>query len=281
MPILSFVHVYRRAVDGQDEGWRNLIKMFLPLTDHMVRQSFADVWPVGVKGPAEFFGQLRAENAARLQAYTGLSEKAFLVYLRDELFALGRAKRGENAPLGMTHEQFAELLNEFAPIPRQAVMMLAKGYAPEKFAIVLHMEDESAKQVLAKANEKLEARGLSARLPAPMRSGFDRLLQNLEQQEATPECLPVLTFVRIVDGQITWDDKEAADKHMAECAHCFQHFVSYLELHWSFRDLIQAGDERVEEVARAMGLAPVTTEKKGSLMGRIFKTSKGKKSASA
>lgn len=281
MPILSFVHVYRQAVEGEDGGWQNLVRMFLPLTAHLLRQSFEDVWQDESAGAAEVFEYLRTNNAELLRAYSGTSEKAFLMNLRDDLFAYGRQKRGENAPLGMTHEQFSELMNEFAPVQREAFIMLAKGYTPAKFAVVLHMEDSSAQQVLQRANQKLESMGLAARLPAPMGSGFDRLLRNLESQDAGEDCLPVMTFVRIVDGQISWNDKESADRHLAQCQVCFQRYVTYLEIHWYYRDFPQAEDARVVKVTEMMGIATVDTLKKDSFVDRLLRPFKGSKSASA
>lgn len=269
--ILSFHGVYRRCLSGRreeaDAGWRSLLRFFLPITDHLVRQYFSSVWPDPADGSAALFGHLRANDAEPLRAYRGQAEKEFLMFLREELFALGRARRGESEPLGMTHEQFADLLNQFLPIPREAVVMLAKGYEPEKFAIVLHMEDATAREIQPRCNATLANWGLDLRLPV----NLDRLLGHLEQQEATPECVPVRTFVRIKDGQITWNDKEAADRHLTRCLHCFQHYVTYQELHWFFVDDPPAEPRQVEAVALRMGLACERPAKKPSLLGRMFR----------
>ena len=263
--------MYRSCLSGRpeeaDAGWRSLLRFFLPITDHLVGQYFSDVWPDPADGSAALFAYLRANNAERLGAYRGQAEKEFLMFLRDELFALGRTNRGEFEPLGMTHEQFAELLNQFLPIPREAVVMMAKGYEPEKFAIVLHLEDATAREIQQKCSATLANVGLGLRLPV----NLDRLLGHLEQQEPTPECMPVRTFVRIKDGQITWNDKEVTDWHLARCLHCFQHYVTYQELHWFFVDYPPAEPRQVEAVAVRMGLASERPPRKPSLLGRVFR----------
>lgn len=251
-----------------------MLRSFLPIAEHLVRQYFSDVWPDPADGAAAVFSRLRAHGGERLQAFAGIAEKEFLMLLRDELFALGRERRGVREPLGMTHEQFAQLLGDFLPIPREAVVMLAKGYAPEKFAVVLHMEDATARDILQKVSQKLEATGLAVRLPA----NLDRLLWQLEQQEATPECVAVRTFVRITDGQITWNDKEAADRHMASCLRCFQHFVTYQELHWFYLEYPPGDEQRVEAVAGEIGVASATPGKKTSFFARVFRVAGGSKS---
>ena len=277
--ILSFHRAYRAclAESGREyaEAWRNLIRFYLPLTEHLVRQCFSDVWPNSTDGAAALFGRLRANAGERLRVFAGLSEKEFLMFLRDELFALGRERRGEREPLGMTHEQFAALLNEFPHLPREAVVMLSKGYPPERFAIVLHMEDATARGIQEKVNTKLEAAGLSLRLPA----NLDRLLWQLEQQESTPDCVPVRTFVRIKDGQITWNDKQAADRHLAGCLRCFQHSVTYQELHWFYLDYRPAEASQVEAVAAKIDLESETQRTKLSILGRIFGVAGGQKSS--
>ncbi len=276
--ILSFHRVYRACLaadaDESAAGWRSLIRFFLPLSEHLVRQYFSDVWPDPSDGAAALFARLWANGGERLRACAGQAEKEFLVFLRDELFRVGREQRGEREPLGMTHEQFCALLGEFPHVPREAVVMLAKGYRPEKFAIVLHMEDKTAEQLLQKVNQNLESTGLAVRLPA----NLDRLLANLEQQETTEDCVPLRTFMRIKDGLVPWSEKEAADRHLAGCLHCFQKSVTYQELNWFFLDYPPAEDRRVEPVAVKAGLASEAPKKKPSLLTRMFRVAGGPRS---
>lgn len=267
MAILSFHLAIRSSLAGEDEGWRNLIRFFLPITEHLVAEYFSDVWPKAVEAGAALFSRLRENTATRLRSFTGSAEKEFLMFLRDELFACGREQRSQASPLGMTHEQFAQLLNQFLPIPREAVVMLAKDYKPEKFSVVLHMEESTAKGIQESANQKLEALGISLRLPA----NLDRMLWQLEQEEATPDCVPVRTFVRILDGQITWREKEAADRHMAGCLHCFQHFVTYQELHWFYLEYPPADAKRVEAVAAKIGFTGREQGKKESVLAKVLR----------
>jgi hypothetical protein len=51
--------------------------------------------------------------------------------------------------------------------------------------------------------------------------------------DGTNGCPPLRQFVRVLDGQTGWNEKESVEKHAMECLHCLERWAALREVtHW-------------------------------------------------
>src|SRR5262249_19383065 len=51
--------------------------------------------------------------------------------------------------------------------------------------------------------------------------------------DSTDACPPLRQFVRVLDGQTGWNEKESVERHAVECLHCLERWVALREvIHW-------------------------------------------------
>src|SRR3990172_8632892 len=62
----------------------------------------------------------------------------------------------------------------------------------------------------------------------PERRDHDALFAALEKQRGEA-CVPDKTYVRFVDGQLTWREREEVERHLENCFYCLNRFAAFRE----------------------------------------------------
>jgi len=101
--------------------------------------------------------------------------------------------------------------------------------------------------------EKLQALLGPAAAGDPERRDHDALFAALEKQRGEA-CVPDKTYVRFVDGQLTWREREEVERHLENCFYCLNRFAEFREVAHFFHVLPPADDAAVAELAAALGL---------------------------
>lgn len=249
--VFSFHRMREECLAGDPHGWRGFIRQYTPLARQLARHYFPEL--SSSEFLCEIFQQARAKDAALLRQFTGTSEGEFLFVFRQFVLTLGRRHRTQPPAAPVTLENLWTVLKQFPPLQREMVLLTFRGYAPEEINLIHLFEFERAEQILGQLVEILRAELGSAFRDDLIGLDHDPLFAQLEQQR-TEECVPDRIYVRIVDGQINWREKENAEDHINACLYCLARFAEYRELCYFYKKLPPVEDALATDVAAALGL---------------------------
>jgi hypothetical protein len=87
------------------------------------------------------------------------------------------------------------------------------------------------------------------------------------EKSRTQECLPLKTFNNMVNGQISWRERELAEEHIKNCFYCLDRFTSFVEMIRTLNECAPLPEQRVQAILSALNL-PAPAAK--GLLGRLF-----------
>lgn len=249
--VFSF-HVMREAcLAGQPEGWWQLLRRYTPLAGHLLQHYFPTLEKSALL--VEIFRTAKTNASQFLDRFAGTSEKEFLLHLRRFVMEGARRARGARPETPLTPRVFWAVLQEFPLLQRELLLLSFHGYTPEELHQVLKFEPETTRTLTEQAREKLRAQLGAAVGPDFERHDHDALFAAIEESRGE-KCLPDKTYGRIVDGQISWRDRDAAEQHIEGCLHCGNRFAEFREILYYYRTLPPPEDSTLVPIAVALGL---------------------------
>lgn len=258
--VFSF-HLMRDAcLAGQAEGWRRFLRAYAPLARHLLERYFPSQDTAALL--AEVFRGAQANQAELWRTFAGSSEKEFLLHFRGFVMGQARAARGAPPETPLTPEAFWNLLQGFPLFQQEMLVLSVRRYTPEELNEIMKFKPETARAVLAQAQEKLRGQ-------LGEKTGSDLLARDLDPLFAAYEaqrgekCLADRTYREILDGQITWRDRQAAERHIEDCPYCLNRSADYREVEHYYRTLPPAEDSALAPLLSALGLQPQPGERKG------------------
>jgi hypothetical protein len=138
-----------------------------------------------------------------------------------------------------------------------------QGYDAQQIAAILASAAATAEAATRAAGERL-----GSVLPAASdaRALAARALIEAAEKTRTDDCLPLKTFNNLVNGQLTWRERELAEEHIRPCLYCLDRYTAFQEMIRYLRDVRPLPDDEVGRLLASLGLR---RPKKG-LLGRIF-----------
>lgn len=275
--ILTFHKILRGCLAGEDDGWRGLLQQYVPLVLHLGKHYFGEVAADAEAFAGDLFARAQEQDAAALKQFAGATEEEFLMYLRALAMAHGRALEEKAGPprdarphctVGLLSRAIEPLLY----LQRQFVFLGLKGYRAAEIGEIMKVQPDLIAAALEKARGAL-APHVAAGHAEVYLTRQDTLLREIEQTR-TGDCPPTRTFVRIYDGQITWRDKEAAERHIHACHYCLDSFASFYEMKHYFHVLPSPEDAQIQRLASRLGLAATAHRKPGPL-ARLMNSLRG------
>ena len=263
--IESFHRLLRGALAGEALGWRGLIGLIAPTAGAVGAHYFPGVWAKEELAAGDVLLELHRDNATCLREFKGTAENEFLFFLRDFILQLGESKEHAAVKTKLPVELLRKLLEGLPYVPKQILVMGAKGYPAAQVGKILKIDEKHAREVIEAAKARLKEIGREQDSEELFHAGW-RVLQGLRKESAKEACVPHRTFVRIADGQITWREKEAAEQHMKDCLRCLDGWTNYQEMCMYYASLPPAGEALVESILGRMGFE---VEEKPSLSARF------------
>lgn len=249
--VFSFHSMQRACQAGEPAAWLHFLKSYAPLAHQLLRHYFPEQEQRALL--AQVFREARGEQARLWRSFTGAGEKEFVLHFRGFVMEQGRAARGASPETPLTPENFWEVLKEFPPLQREMLSLAFHRYSPEELSAFLKFEPETVVTVVSQARRKLEAQLGSAAGGDLERRDHDALFAALDCQRGD-KCMPVKTYVRFVDGQLTWREREDVERHLESCFYCLNRFAEFREVTHFFHVLPPADAALVAELAAATGL---------------------------
>jgi len=214
--------------------------------------------------------------------FAGLSftnEREFMMAFRDLVFAYGREQSRAPAP-PIAPDQLRAIMQDLMLLERELLWLFIKGYDARHIAAIMMNAAVTAEAVQRVAGERLQAVLLG---PPPQRSktGFvgdsgaapealtlsASVLMQMAEQSKTDSCVSLKTFNNLVNGQLSWRERELAEEHMSNCFYCIDRFTTFQEMVRLRKDTPQLSPPQVEAILAQL---PFAAGKPRGVLSRLF-----------
>ena len=249
---------------GEHLGWQEFVRDYLGITQQLLQHYFPVLQPDMEQHVLGVFQRARANENAWFKEITFQNEREFLMAYRGLLFAYARTSARVPTP-ELSLDQFREIVKDLSVVEREVMWLFLKGYNAQQISPMMMNAEATSNAVKAVADQRLKDL-----FPAMTADAFNisaRTLIEAAEKTKTPECLPLKTFNNIVNGQITWRERDVAEQHIRECFYCIDRFTSFQEMIRLKKDAKPAAETEVGPVLEKLGLAAA---KKKGLLAKIL-----------
>lgn len=250
---------------GERLGWLEFVRDYAPITRHLLEHYFPELKPEIEQHVLGVFQRARANNNAWCKSVKFQNEREFMVPFRDLVFTYGRTVVRVPVP-ELSLEQFKEVVKDQNVVEREVMWLYVKGYDGTRIAPMMMNAEATANSVKVVADERLKALFPAATVDAF--SVSSRTLIEAAEKAKTPDCLPLKTFNNIVNGQISWRERDVAEQHIRDCFYCIDRFTGFQEMVRLRKDATPLPGPQVDAILRELGFA--AAKKQGGLFAKIF-----------
>jgi hypothetical protein len=247
---------------GEPLGWEQFLRGHGWIAAQLLARYFPTLAPEAEQHLAAVFQRAHAADAAWFRGLTFSNERDFAMAFRELIFAYGREAARlplPEAPL----EQFQAAVAKLTLMEREVLWLCMQGYDAPQIAAIL-----ASAAATAEAASKAMGERLGSVLPTALdaRALAARALIEAAEKTRTEDCLPLKTFNNLVNGQLTWRERELAEEHIRPCLYCLDCFTAFQEMIRYLRDVRPLPDDEVRRLLAWLGLRPPKT----GFLGRIF-----------
>jgi hypothetical protein len=249
---------------GERLGWEEFVRDYSGFARTFLTHYFPALSPDIEDHVTTVFRRARANNN---QFFTGLkfaNEREFAVAFRNHVFAYGREAARLPVPQ-ISLEQVRDVMKDLPVVEQQMLWLVIRGFDADAIGRMLMNAEATARDVKAKADDRVRTIVPAASPDALVISA--RALMEAAEQTKTDACLPLRTFNNIINGQITWRERDVAEKHVASCFYCLDRFTTFQEVVRMIKDQEHASDGYVETVVSKLDLP---AKKKAGLFAKIL-----------
>lgn len=267
--MLTFHKIISGCELGDAEAWRAFLAEYTPVVLRLTR-----IYLPGLSDERALWrdslAELARNDSESLRTFSHQSEREFLLDLRSFFFsraALTLAPERANPPeFGL--EAIRDLLSGMPLLHREMVFMKLAGYSDATLEQIFRIAPSVAAKSLARLAERYPAVAQRQEDGNLQPHAWLQLLSELRaaRQES---CPPARQFIRIQDGQLGWQDKEPAEKHVSECMSCLECWTALLEVSYWRRAAGSLSREEAEDFVKALPFSQQAAKPK-SLFGRIL-----------
>ena len=249
---------------GERMGWEEFVRDYTGITRSMLSHYFPPLAPEIDDHVVAVFGRARANHNGFFQGLKFANEREFAFAYRDFLFAYGREVARLPVP-EISIEQVRGVMKDLPMVEQQVLWLFMRGFPEEQIAPILMHADATARSVKQKAEERVRSIVPDASPDALVVSA--RALMEAAEKSKSDACLPLKTFNNIVNGQISWRERDVAEKHVESCFYCLDRFTTFQEIVKEMKDRQPASDEATEKIVAKLDLP---AKKKSGLLAKMF-----------
>jgi hypothetical protein len=249
---------------GERLGWHDFVRDYAAIARTLLRHYFPSLESDIDTHLAAIFQRGRANDNEWFRTLRFTNEREFLMAFRELVFAYGRAAARLPQP-EITLEQMTALMQGLTLIERELLWMYVKGYDAAHIAEIMMNAAMTAQAMQRIADERL-----SQVLPGACSGAFTTSAHALLEAAGNSRadaCLPVKTFNNLVNGQISWRERELAEQHIRDCFYCLDRFGAFQEMIRIRRDTRPLSPEEADAILARLDLP--AAQSKG-ILGRLF-----------
>ncbi len=255
--LLTFQTMLLACEEGRAEAWQVFLSRYSPVVFELL-----DMYVPRASEQRDPFWReallaLSAEDFKRLRAFPHQAEREFLVELRAFLFdraqpLLDSSENSSRSPVP-TSEKVLALL-EGAPLVHQEIMFLKlAGYSDRTLEQLLRISPSVGKEGLDRLKAEyavvLEGAKDQCRWPAAWLE-----ITRLAREARKPDCPSSRQLICVLDGQISWYEKDPLEQHRARCFSCLEHWTGLLEVVGWEKRAHPWGDQQLDVFLSALPL---------------------------
>jgi hypothetical protein len=271
--LLTFHKTLAGCEQGSRAAWEAFVSSYTPMM-FCILGVYAPACDEDCRRQAwqEVLGLLCAGNFQRLRTFDHQSEREFVVDLRTCLLEASANRVNpvadnrdapEPTPAGVKG------LLQGLPLVHQLVVFLKlAGYSDNTLEGILRISPAVARSGLERLQPNYDATLKRDHDGSLWPATWVNLLRDAWAGR-TDSCPPLRQFVRILDGQTGWNEKESVEKHVVECLHCLERWAALREvIHW----LREAAPLPADRLGVFLSGLPVKADPRArtSLLKRMF-----------
>ncbi len=245
---------------GASPAWRDFVIAYAPIARGLLRHYFPTLEPELDAHIVQVFRRARENHCSWFQGLQFANEREFLMAFRELVFAYARSAARVPAPR-VSMDQTRELLRGLTVVQRELVWMFVKNYETPDAAAILMNAESTARELKSSVQD-----GLAQLVPGGASAEVVRTLLEAAETSAMPECLPLKTFNNLINGQISWQERDRAERHIGECLHCVDRYTSFQEMIWYARYAQPLPEPEVEQFLSSLGI----TARPTGFVARLF-----------
>jgi hypothetical protein len=234
---LTFHKTLAGCEEGSRAAWQGFISSYSP-TIFRILSVYRPACGVECRRKAwqDCLRVLSTDNFQHLGTFDHQSEREFVVGLRAFVLETSSNRPDPAADTRDAPEPTPDAVKSLLkglPLTHQLVLFLKlAGYSDSTLERMLRITPAVAQSSLERLQEKcvvvLQREQDAGLWPA----AWMDLLRHAWASH-TDACAPLRQFVRILDGQTGWNEKESVEKHAVQCLHCIERWTSLREVaHW-------------------------------------------------
>ena len=258
---------------GDSQGWTELVRDFGGIARNLLTRYFPAFAPID-EHVVGVFRRAGAQDGAWFAGLQFTNEREFMMAFRDLLFAYGReqgrlasqrSQPGSTTAPAITLDQLRLITQDLMLLERELLWLLIKGYDAQHVAAIMMNAVATAEAAQRTAAEKLQAL-LPGATPEVLTRSAPALMEMAEQSK-TDACVSLKSFNSLVNGQLTWREREAAEGHMNTCFYCIDRFTSFQEMVRLRKDTPPLSPGQVQAILAQL---PVGPGKPRGVFSRLF-----------
>ena len=254
MAVLTCSDMVAQCLEGQPSGWKQFVSEYLPFAAAVLDRHFPRLAARRSELLREVLLRGRDENARFFRDYSGHNDREFLVHLHEHVLGVGDEQEGPApAPeIPLAWDVFDRSLTGLSALERQIAWMFVLSPTNDDTDQILHLDRKAVAALLARAQEALRA--ACDRWNPEMLAQNRHMLAQEARARRTTECPVPKVFLRALDGQITWRDREELDRHLAGCWHCVHQFCRFREILFLSRRVHPLPEPETEAYLKVLGI---------------------------
>lgn len=269
--MLTFHKILAGCEAGDAADWRAFVTDYTPLIESLTRVYLPGagrserLWKDALAG-------LAADDFKLLKSFEHQSEREFLLDLR--AFYLGKSQASLDPALDSkdvpppTSSSVGETLKSAPLVHQEVIFLKLAGYSSATLEKIFRLTPGVAQTSLARLGEAYLHSDQADGGASP--AAWLKMLSELWAGK-TENCPPARLFIRIQEGQIGWQEKDPAEKHVSECLPCLERWTALRELaywRWTADPLAAA---QADELTSALPLnKTAAAAKQASAFRRLF-----------
>jgi hypothetical protein len=264
MAIRTIFRMVEDCARGERLGWQEFVRDYAGIARALLTHYFSTLVPEIDEHVIAVFRRAGAHSGSWFAGLKFTNEREFMMAFRDLVFAYGREQERVPAP-PITLDQVRAIVKDLTLLERELLWLFIKGYDAQRITAIMMNAAATAEAVKRIADERLIALA-SAAAPGDLAVSI-RVLMNLAEQSKTEKCTSLKTFNNLVNGQITWREREFAEEHMSNCFYCIDRFTTFQEMVRLREDVPPLSGP---QVATILAQLPVVAGKPRSVLSRLF-----------
>jgi len=274
MAIRTIFSMVEDCARGERQGWTEFVRDFAGIARCLLAQYFPLLAPDPDKHVVAVFRRAGIEDGTVFAALKFTNEREFMMVFRELVFAYGREQWRRTLqgtagspilPPDLTLDQVRAVMKDLNVLEQELLWLVIKGYDAQQIADIMMNASATAEAVKCIADERL-ANLVLGKTPAVIAASALVLIQ-LAEQSKSDQCLPLKTFNNLVNGQISWREREQAEEHMRTCLYCIDRLTSFQEM------IRLRKDEKALDPAQVgviLDQLPIAAAKPRGILARLF-----------